>query len=68
MPPLDKMRKFRRDIIKSINEYRGMNKAPGVFVDILSNKAASEYAEHLLTGEESETVLNDILAKHMIVG
>jgi hypothetical protein len=22
MPPLDKMRKFRRDIIKSINEYR----------------------------------------------
>ena len=45
-----------------------MNKAPGVFVDILSNKAASEYAEHLLSGAESETVLNDILAKHMIVG
>ena len=68
MPPLDKMRKFRRDIVKSINEYRAMNKAPAVFVDILSNKAASEYADNLLHAEESETVLNEILAKHMIVG
>ena len=41
MPPLDKMRKFRRDIIKSINDYRSMNKVPGVYIDILANKAAS---------------------------
>jgi hypothetical protein len=68
MPPLDKMRKFRRDIVKSINDYREMNKVPGVYPDILANKAACEYAEHLLTGEESETVLTDILNKHMIVG
>jgi hypothetical protein len=68
MPPLDKMRKFRRDIVKSINEYRAMFKVPGVFVDVLSNKAASDYAEYLLTGEESETVMNEILNKHMIVG
>ena len=54
MPPLDKMRKFRRDIVKSINEYRQMNKAPGVYVDILSNKAACDYAEHLLYGAESD--------------
>jgi hypothetical protein len=68
MPPLDKMRKFRRDIIKSINEYRQMFKVSGVFQDILANKAAGEYAEHLLTGEENESVLTDILNKHMIVG
>ena len=68
MPSLDKMRKFRRDIIKSINDYRQMNSVPGVYVDILANKAACEYAEHLLTSEENETVLNDILNKHMIVG
>jgi len=68
MPPLDKMRKFRRDIIKSINEYRQMNSVPGVMGDILANRAASEYAEYLLTGEENEQTLNDILAKHMYVG
>lgn len=68
MPPLDKMRKFRRDIVKSINEYRNMNKAPGVYVDILANKAACEYAEHLLSGSEDDRVLNDILQRHMIVG
>jgi hypothetical protein len=45
-----------------------MNNVPGVMSDILANKAASDYAEYLLTGEESEQVLNDILGKHMIVG
>lgn len=68
MPPLDKMRKFRRDIIKSINDYRSMNKVPGVYIDILANKAACEYAEHLLTGEENESVLTNILNNHLIVG
>jgi hypothetical protein len=68
MPPLDKMRKFRRDIIKSINEYRAMNKAAGVFPDVLANRAACDYAEHLLTGAESETVLQEILNRHLLVG
>lgn len=68
MPPLDKMRKFRRDIIKSINDYRRMNSAPNVFVDLLANRAACEYAEYLLNAEESEAAVNDILNKHMIVG
>lgn len=68
MPPLDKMRKFRRDILKSINEYRDMNKVNAVYNDILANKAACEYAEHLLTGEENESIMNDILTKHHIVG
>lgn len=68
MPPLDKMRKFRRDIVKSINDYRDMNKVSAVFPDILGNKAANEYAEYLLNGEESEAILNEILQKHMLVG
>ena len=68
MPPLDKMRKFRRDILKSINDYRRMNSAPNVFIDLIGNRAASEYAEYLLNGEESENVVNDILAKHLLVG
>lgn len=45
-----------------------MNSVPGVMGDILANRAASEYAEYLLTGEENEQTLNDILAKHMYVG
>lgn len=68
MPPLDKMRKFRRDILKSINEYRAMNKAPGVYMDVLANKAACDYAEHLLLNEESEKALTEILAKNLLVG
>lgn len=68
MPPLDKMRKFRRDIVKSINDYRQMNKVPGVMVDILANRAASDYAEYLLTGEENEQAMTEILNKHMFVG
>ena len=46
---MDKMRKFRRDILKSINDYRKMNNAPNVFIDLLANRAACEYAEYLLT-------------------
>lgn len=68
MPPLDKMRKFRRDILKSINDYRRMNNAPNVFIDMLANRAANEYAEYLLNAEESETAINDILNKHLLVG
>ena len=54
MPPLDRMRKIRRDVIKTINELREQAKVPGLYMDILSNRAANEYAEYLLTNEESE--------------
>jgi len=37
-------------------------------LDILSNKAATEYAEYLLENEEDPNVVQDILNKHMIVG
>lgn len=68
MPPLDKMRKIRRDIIKSVNEYREQQMIPGVYQDILANKAASDYAEYLLTNGEDNGVLTEILNKYMIVG
>lgn len=68
MPPLDRMRKIRRDIIRSINDYREQVKTPGIYQDILANKAAAEYAEYLLDNDESSSVITDILQKHMIVG
>ena len=68
MPPLDKMRKIRRDIIKTINDLREKVSTPGVVMDILSNRAANEYAEFLLSSEEDIEKEKEILAKHMIVG
>ena len=68
MPPLDRMRKIRRDIIKSINDYREQYSTPGVYVDILANRAATEYAEYLLENDEDLNVVNDICQKHMLVG
>ena len=68
MPPLDRMRKIRRDIIKSINDYREQFSAPGVYVDILANRAATEYAEYLLENDEDLNAVNDICQKHMLVG
>jgi hypothetical protein len=64
MPPLDRMRKIRRDIVRSINEYRELQKIPGIYQDVLSNKAAAEYAEYLLENDEDSGVLQDILNKH----
>lgn len=68
MPPLDRMRKIRRDIIKTINDYREADQQLGVYVDILLNRAAAEYAEYLLDSDEDPNVLKEILNKHMIVG
>jgi hypothetical protein len=53
MPPLDRMRKIRRDIIKTINDYRDRVNVPGVYMDVLSNRAATEYAEYLLEQDEN---------------
>ena len=57
MPPLDRMRKIRRDIIRSINDLREKNSQNLIFADTLSNRAASEYAEFLLTNEPDGLVL-----------
>ena len=37
-------------------------------MDILLNRAATEYAEYLLDNDEDPNVLKEILNKHMIVG
>lgn len=51
MPPLDRMRKIRRDIIRTINEYREKLQIPGIYMDIMTNRAATEYAEFLLEND-----------------
>jgi hypothetical protein len=44
MPPLDKMRKIRRAIVKTINDMREAHNAPSIYLDVMSNRAATEYA------------------------
>ena len=57
MPPLDRMRKIRRDIVRSINDYREQFGSNLVFTDIISNRVATEYAEYLLDNDEDNLYL-----------
>lgn len=68
LPPLDRMRKIRRDIIKTINDYREQTQTPGVYPDIITNRAATEYAEYLLDHDEDPAACKEILNKHLLVG
>lgn len=54
MPPLDRMRKIRRDILKTINDVRQAFGQPSIYIDVMANKAANEYANYLLTNSEDE--------------
>lgn len=53
LPPLDKRRKIRREIVKTINDVREAYQAPSIYVDSFANKAATEYAEWLLQNADS---------------
>lgn len=70
MPPLDKMRKVRREILRTINDIRAKFGNNSVFVDLQVNKAANEYAEYLLYNDDKENpeIFKEIQEKHMIVG
>ena len=52
MPPLDKMRKIRREILRTINDARDKHGAPSIYNDVMANKAANEYANYLMTNPE----------------
>ena len=41
LPPLDKMRKIRRDILRTINEARGAHGSPSIYIDPMATRAAS---------------------------
>ena len=60
MPPLDRMRKIRRTILKTINDIRAQMNAPPIMVDPHANKAANEYALWLLQNPEDPEKVNEI--------
>lgn len=70
MPPLDKMRKVRREILRTINDIRSKFNNNSVFTDLQVNKAATEYAEYLLYNDDQENpeILKEIQDKHLILG
>jgi len=44
LPPLDKRRKVRREITRTVNDLRDRFKSGLIYPDYLGNKAAEEYA------------------------
>lgn len=45
LPPLDELRKVRREVLKAINRNRAEESLPPIDLDIYANEAASQYAE-----------------------
>ena len=64
------MRKVRREVVKTCNEYRAKWKGgvPAVYTDVFTNHAANEYAKFLLTEEHNDDSLQQICEHHKIVG
>ena len=66
LPPLDRMRKIRREVVRSVNEMRQRHERTSLFMDTFQNKAATEYAEYLLHAAEDEGVLTEICKRHWV--
>ena len=61
MTPLDRMRKIRRAIVKTINDLREGSGAAPIYIDPNANKAANDYAQFLLENElEQQDKLTEI--------
>ena len=61
MKPLDRMRKIRRAIMKTINDLREAHGSASIYIDASMNQAASDYAGYLLENQlESEEKLGEI--------
>ena len=69
MSPLDRMRKIRRAIIKTINDLREGAGSANICIDPNANRAASEYAMYLLENElENQDKLVEICKNNHVVG
>lgn len=62
------MRKIRRDILRTINEIREAHGSPSIYNDPMSNKAANEYANYLLTNQEDTEMAEKFAKQHFVDG
>ena len=67
MPPLDKMRKIRREILRTINEARDKHGAPSIYIDVMANKAATDYANFLMTNPEDAAQAEEFCKQNNVV-
>ena len=67
LPALDKMRKVRREVIKTINEFRKHAGLGSIYSDQFTNQAANEYARFLLQEEANDDSLQQICEEYKIV-
>jgi len=68
LPPLDKFRKIRRDVLQTINDLRA--KFPDTLPlnhDEFGNHAADEYAHFLLTDEPNDATLYKLCEYHNVI-
>jgi len=68
MPPLDRMRKIRRAILQTINDVRQAHESPSIYIDVMANRAANEYANYLLNNAENESTVEEICKAHFVSG
>lgn len=68
LPKLDKMRKIRRDILKTINDLREKNEVPGLYIDSFANKSANDYANYCLSNEENDEYLKGSCTEFHVQG
>ena len=66
MPPLDRMRKIRRTILKTINDVRAAHNCEPLQIDFHANKAANEYALHLLSNPEDDEKCIEICKENQV--
>lgn len=59
---------MRREILRTINELRDKFERANVHSDVMTNKAADDYANYLLQNEESNEVLAQITEELGIAG
>ena len=62
------MRKVRREVIKTINEFRQHANLGNIYADHFTNQAANQYASFLLTEEPNEDSLMQICEENTIAG
>lgn len=68
LPKLDKMRKIRREILRTINNVREAHKVNRIYSDPLLNQAANEYANYLMTNPDDDSKVPEICKECLIVG
>ena len=68
LPPLDKMRKVRREILRTVNDVREKFNHTSIYGEILLNRVANEYSQFLLSEDENQATLDEICERHGVIG